>query len=73
MTIHETARFLELLDLLTADEGDTVTFVNDNPDFCAGPNCVVFTERAFGMQERFTGETRLACLEAAYKAHEGRA
>ena len=71
MTIHETDRFLTLLDLLTAEEGSAVTIVHDNPDF-DGENCTILVEHDFGHQNQYFGATRLECLEKAYAASKER-
>lgn len=63
--VNEPSELVQLLNALTADEGDSVRFVNLNPDF-DGPNATVFVSTDFSEQERqYFGDTVIECLRKA--------
>lgn len=64
--------FFDLLEVLRADEGDSVSFVSENPDFNGQPNCLVICCGGWtGWQDqRFAEDTVLECLRAAKQARE---
>lgn len=64
MTPEEAIEFVRLIDELTADEGDSVRFVNPNPDF-DGHDHIVMVARQFGDEVTYGMETRLECLRFA--------
>jgi len=62
--------FVEMLNALRAEEGDSVTLLCDNPDFNGQPNnaiecCGDWTN---WQERRFTGDTLRAAVLAAYRA-----
>lgn len=65
--IEESIRIRMALDLLRADEGDSVTIICDNPDFNDLPDCAIDCcgqWTAWGTI-RFTGSCLRECLEKA--------
>lgn len=66
-------RYLQIIidiNTLREEEGNSVTLMNDNPDFNGQPNCAIECEGDWTgwVQRRFTGETIADCLRAAVEA-----
>jgi predicted DNA-binding transcriptional regulator YafY len=66
---EKAVEIVRLVDELRSDEGDSVTIINDNPDF-HGPSCAIECNGEWcGWQDkRFTGDTVLDCLRNALVA-----
>jgi hypothetical protein len=58
---------LNAIDLLREDEGSSVTFICDNPDFNGQPNAAVICSGEWtGWQDRrFAADTVIGCLRMA--------
>ena len=56
--------FVECVDKLRADEGDSVEILCDNPEFDGHPNCAIVCcgDWTHFEQVRFDGDTVLECL-----------
>ena len=57
---------------LTDKELHNVTIVHDNADYDGENCCIIFTiilDEKFGQGVQFYGDTKLECLEKAYKAY----
>lgn len=72
-TIVEALEALTILEVMRQEEGVSVVFFNDNPDF-GGSNAAIevcwdFVE----MPTRFSGDSVLECLRAAHVCHKARA
>lgn len=63
------AAFVTLVQKLTEDEGDTVTIINDNPDF-GGPNSCIETTKAFGPEQSHYGDSVMDCLRDAIRNYD---
>lgn len=67
--LKQAPRILEMIQALTDQECSSVEIHNDNPDFGAGPDCLI---HLVGMEpedfEEFRADTLAGCLEAALKA-----
>jgi hypothetical protein len=65
----ETRPFVEMLNALRAEEGDSVTLLSDNPDFNGQPNNVIECCGAWTdwQERRFGGDTLRAAVLAAYR------
>jgi hypothetical protein len=63
----EAVNIVGMINDLRADEGDSVTFLCDNPDFNGQPNNAVEVSASWTdyKDERFTGDTLEAALTAA--------
>lgn len=70
MTPEEKIKAWNLVEAMRAPEGHSITLVCDNPDFNGQPNNAVDCcgEWTGWDERRFTGETILEALEAAYEA-----
>lgn len=70
MNENTPSALIAALDLLTAEEGATVTFCADNPDFNGLPNCCVFVNASWTDWEdvAFRADTRQECLDHALAA-----
>jgi hypothetical protein len=68
----QAAEFLELIESLRMNEGDSVQFVSDNADFNGQPNCLVVCcgQWTGWTDQRFAADTMLECLRAAKQARE---
>lgn len=66
----QTRPFLEMLNALRAEEGDSITLLADNADFNGQPNNVVECCGAWTdwQERRFGGDTLHAAVLAAYRA-----
>lgn len=68
--VSKKSELAELLNALTADEGDSVRLVNPNPDF-GGPNATIFVAQEFEEREtQYFGETVIECLRKAVDARK---
>lgn len=61
------SEIVRLIDELRRDEGDSVTFISDNPDFNGQPNCAIVCNGDWTGYEdrRFAADTILDALSAA--------
>ena len=63
-------RIVEAIEILRADEGDSVEIPNDNADF-GGPNTVILVTTDFGSKTNaIYGDNLLDCLEKAVAARK---
>ena len=67
--LEDARRIVELIRVLTQDEGDEVRIYYDNPEF-GGPNCRVDVTHEFSYAKIFFGDSVLKCLEQAKRERE---
>ena len=73
-TLNDTVETLSLLNFLRKDEGDTVTFICDNPGFAWLPDCCVTVNAGWNEFQdlAFRSNSLLNCLRLAAAASTAR-
>jgi hypothetical protein len=73
--IYQDSFILEAIDELTYEEGDTVTFCCENPDWdsCENDNVIICSGDWTSWTDiHYKGRTRIDCLQEALKDHRKR-